>query len=132
MLKNPALIVRKDDNGDVSITMMEPLEFTLPPDPPAWKLERQFYIPAGFVSDGASVPRFFWRLLSPQIDPVTLAPSLAHDWLYEHGAERGLTKQDCDIWYHDALVEQGYPMWKADLTFIGVFLFGWRRWRSKK
>ena len=32
-----------------------------------------FIVPAGFESDGASVPRFLWSSVSPQIDPRTLA-----------------------------------------------------------
>ena len=81
----------------------------------------QICVPAGYVSDGASVPRFLWRLLSPCIDPKTLVPSIVHDFLYEW--ELG-TRYEADLWYAAALSREGYPDWKCLLTLIGVRLGG--------
>lgn len=85
-------------------------------------------VPEGYVSDGASVPRLLWRLLSPPIDPVTLAPSIVHDWLYDNGASLGLTRIEADAWYADALHQHGYPAWKCLLTYAGTRLGGGSRW----
>lgn len=114
-----------------AITLVAPLEFTLPPREPLWLLKRRFTVPCGFTSDGASVPRFFWRLLSPPIDPVTLAPSIIHDWLYTQGGIRDLTRLECDRWYRNALIANGYPRWKANITYVGIRLFGWRHWGAR-
>lgn len=129
MLHNPAIHIydATDERGDC-FELLEPLCFELPPRPPLWLLKRRFTAPVGFSSDGASVPRFLWRLLSPRIDPVTLAPSIAHDWLYTQAGRRDLTRVECDTWYRDALILRGYPRWKATLTYIGVRLFGTRHW----
>lgn len=78
-------------------------------------------VPAGYQSDGASVPRFLWRLLSPCIDPLTLVPSIVHDYLYEW---RLGTRYEADEWYVNSLDGIGYPVWKCILTFIGIRLFG--------
>lgn len=85
-------------------------------------------VPAGFASDGASVPRLLWGLLSPCIDPVTLVPSVIHDFIYQMkiGA-----RSVADMWYAEALVGAGYPEWKACLTFFGLKLLGWRRWGTE-
>ena len=84
-------------------------------------VSRYFVIPAGYRSDGASVPRFLWRLLSPCIDPVTLVPSIVHDYMYEWKIG---TRFDADLWYAEALCRAGYPQWKCLLTFAGIRLFG--------
>ncbi len=85
-------------------------------------------VPKGYVSDGASVPRFLWRLLSPCIDPQTLVPSIIHDFLYEW--ELG-TRYDADLFYVAALMHNGYPEWKCILTFAGVRLFGGSHYGSR-
>lgn len=131
MLHNPAIHIydSTDERGDL-FELLEPLCFELPPRPPLWLLKRRFTVPVGFKSDGASVPRFLWRLLSPRIDPITLAPSIAHDWLYTQAGRRDLTRGECDSWYRDALILRGYPRWKSQLTYIGVRLFGGRHWEA--
>lgn len=40
-----------------------------------------FVIPKHFCWDGASIPKFFWRLIGPKTDPRFLVPSLIHDVL---------------------------------------------------
>lgn len=45
-----------------------------------------FSIPKGYVWDGATIPRAFWRLIGSKTDPKFLIPSLIHDVLCEnHG-----------------------------------------------
>lgn len=131
----PEVIVGTKADGDrmtTAITLAEPLEFEFPFPTCCDALQRPriLTVPCGFVSDGASVPRFFWRLLSPPLDPITLAPSIVHDWLYIHGAGMGFTRNECDIWYHEALFANGYPLWKCELTYAGIRIGGWRRWRA--
>lgn len=82
-------------------------------------------MPAGFMSDGMSIPKFFWRWLSPKIAPVTLSPSIVHDWLYQSHV---MTRKDADAWYRDALIANGYPKLKAYLCYAGLRLFGESHW----
>lgn len=125
MFASPGVIVGLRACGDelsTCITLVAPISF----DVQTTMMEKPLHvtIPAGYVSDGASVPRFFWRLLSPPIDPITIAPSIAHDWLYDNATRLGLDRADCDSWYCDALRRNGYPLWKCLLTYIGIRLFG--------
>lgn len=43
-----------------------------------------FQIPKGYCFDGASVPRFFWRIIGPNTDNKFLVASLIHDVLCEN------------------------------------------------
>ena len=44
----------------------------------------KFYIPRGFISDGGSIPRFFWRLFNP-LDARYLKYYIQHDFIYATG-----------------------------------------------
>lgn len=72
-------------------------------------------IPAGFVTDGASIP--WWaRPLWGSWGRVGL-PALLHDWLL---AETALAKRDCDWLFLGALHAQGVPDLQAVLMYLGV------------
>ena len=43
-----------------------------------------FVIPKGYCYDGASIPRFFWRVTGSNTDAGFLIPSLIHDVLCEN------------------------------------------------
>lgn len=48
------------------------------------KAHYEFIIKKGYLWDGASVPRAFWRLIGSKTDPKFLIPSLIHDVLCEN------------------------------------------------
>ncbi len=43
-----------------------------------------FVIPKGYIWDGATIPRMFWRLIGAKTDCKFLIPSLIHDVLCEN------------------------------------------------
>ena len=43
-----------------------------------------FEIPKGYCYDGASIPRFFWRIIGSNTDNRFLIPALVHDILCEN------------------------------------------------
>ena len=89
----------------------------------------EYTVPVGHLSEGMSVPRLFWSIISPAIDNRTLRSACAHDWLYENHV---CTRREADKWFLDSLIEDGFPRWKAWLSFIGVRAFGWRHWSQSK
>lgn len=98
-------------------------------DPVFFKIHgRTVIIPSGYTSDGMSVPRFLWRLLSPPIYGETLVPSIIHDWMYD---SLYCSRLEADKYYYFGLRANGYPLWKSVLTFIGVRLFGRSHRRDK-
>lgn len=48
--------------------------------------EKEYYftITKNYAWDGASIPRFFWRLIGSKTEPEFLIPSLIHDTLCEN------------------------------------------------
>ena len=84
-----------------------------------------YVVEEGYRSEGYSAPRFLWSLLSPAIDERTLIPAICHDWLYDHQV---MTRRQADRVFLDMLVENGFPRWKAWLSYAGVRLFGWIHW----
>jgi hypothetical protein len=88
-----------------------------------------FTVPAGFECDGASVPRFLWNSVSPQIDPRTLAGAIGHDFLYRrHPA--GWTRAEADDFFYDLIREDGLSWWKAQKAYWGVRFFGGSAWNE--
>ena len=82
-------------------------------------------IPAGYKSDGMSVPRFFWRWVGARVGGRTLAPSIVHDYLYE---TKIMARSEADEWYRRALVANGYPRAKARAVWLGLRAAGWSHW----
>ena len=90
---------------------------------------KSFTIPRGFESDGASVPRFFWRLVCPPLDHRAVRAGVAHDYIYRtHPA--GWTKKEADQMFYDLLVSDGVPRFRAYLAYLGVELFGGAAWEA--
>lgn len=84
-------------------------------------------IPAGYMSDGASVPRLLWWLLPPWGDRATFA-ALLHDYLLDRlqsykagGPIRGAeTRALCDGQFLEALLALRVARWRAYLAWAGV------------
>ena len=76
-------------------------------------------VPAGFVTDFASIPRLFWRVLPPTGSYGKAA--VIHDYLYRTGA---FTRSICDGIFLEAMCELGVPGWKRRVMFRAVRLFG--------
>ena len=91
--------------------------------------DRAFYIPRGFESDGASVPRFFWRLVFPKTDSNAATAGICHDWIYrEQPAD--WTRKEADKLFQSFLVMFGISVWRSVLAYIALRLFGWRAWNE--
>ncbi len=110
-----------DDKGCTQIRLLEPLPFEYN--------GVRYEIPAGFVSDGASVPRFFWRLVDPPITAATLVPSVKHDYIYRT-KRKIMTRREADILYYNDLLANGYNRTKSRLTYVGVRIGGGSSWRT--
>lgn len=79
-------------------------------------------IPAGFVTDFASVPRLFWSIF-PQWHPKWGKAAILHDYLYETCL---YSKEKADLLFLHDLKEAGLSKWKAYLMYWAVRFFGRR------
>ena len=115
---------KETENGDV-YTLKEPGGLII-----AWKDKQLLCVPYGFESDGASVPRIFWRLVFPSSDTKALRAAFAHDYIYRtHPA--GWTKAEADEMFYDLLISDGVPKWRAYLAYKGVDWFGFYAWKQQ-
>lgn len=87
-----------------------------------------FIVPAGFKTDGASIPRFLWRLCGHPLETRRFPVAVLHDWLYE--VDQGLTRQQVDEIYRDGLLSLGYGKWTAATEYYAIRLFGGSRWMT--
>ena len=82
-------------------------------------------VPAGFVTDFASIPRIVWPLL-PKWGKYGLA-SVVHDYLYAVG--RGL-RSDADAALLEAMEDLHESSWRYSLVYRGVRLVGDGPWQD--
>ena len=109
-------ILTDEERGDI-IRLVTPIRFEYN--------GQQCEVPAGYDSDGMSVPRFFWRSLSPKINHKTLVPSVIHDWMYE---AKICTRKEADEFYYENLIRNGFGKIKSWLVYIGVRMGGGSHW----
>ncbi len=93
-------------------------------------VEFRVVVPAGFVSDGASIPRLFWAIIGPPIGSSHLLPAIVHDYLCEQARdynERVLG----DAVFFKLLRDFDVPRWRRTLMYIAVRVCGRLTWRRK-
>lgn len=76
-------------------------------------------VPAGTVTDLASVPRVLWAVFPPHGRWAKAA--IIHDYLYGHGIR---DKTFADRTFLEAMVVLGVPQWQRRLMYHAVRLFG--------
>ncbi|EMK0255628.1 DUF1353 domain-containing protein [Salmonella enterica] len=82
-------------------------------------------VPAGFVTDLATIPRIFWVLLPP--DGRYAKAAIIHDYLYDNALR---TKKEADLIFLDAMTVLGVPKWKRVIMYNAVRLFGRGNYRK--
>jgi hypothetical protein len=103
------------------------------PDGRRWKLEYEFdyhlgkadspyfiHVPAGFITDFASVPPALYWLFPPW--GKYGAAAIVHDFIYQ---SKILDREMADLIFKEAMCVLGVPAWKRNLMWAGVRLFGW-------
>lgn len=86
-------------------------------------------IPAGFESDGASVPRFFWRIVFPPGDPPAMLAAFVHDFIYRTHP-KGYDRKEADRAFKILLLDNGVSAVQAHLAYWGVRLGGRAAWKA--
>lgn len=88
-----------------------------------WELAEDWEgIPVGFVTDGASVPRLFWRVLGAPVEARTIGAFVRHDYSYTTAAVK---RKKADAALYDDLRAAGMSRTRAFTYWLGVRLFGW-------
>lgn len=90
-------------------------------------------VPAGLVSDLASIPRFAWSIFMTPDDPRISLGAYVHDFLYTGYGKYDLfkdplTRQQCDaILAFEAMDELGASKFQQKAVYYALRLFG-RKW----
>jgi len=89
-----------------------------------------YRLPVGFQTDGASIPRFLWRLCGTPLEVPRLYAALVHDWLYS-GGDPEATRQDADALYRDIQIALGISRFKAYVEWSALRMCGGSHWEGK-
>ena len=91
-------------------------------------LNRKLTVPAGFITDFASVPRMpfiYWFA-----GGATEAPAVLHDWFYRTCTLKVSRKQADDLLY-EAIVARGYSRFRGWLMWAGVRVGGYWSYETR-
>ena len=87
-----------------------------------------FDIPAGFVTDLASVPRAA-RWLIPKGRNESLG-AVVHDFIYR-GHVPGITRAQADRLFLEIMEQSGVGWWRRQAIYRAVRAGGWASWKGK-
>ncbi len=83
-------------------------------------------VPAGFIFDGASIPRAAWTFLGyTPFHPCVILAALIHDWLY---LNHQVSREDADIIFKMLLLRNGVTPDAAQKMYLAVRLAGGFFW----
>jgi hypothetical protein len=110
-------------HSDYNFELLKPFEYHIGSFPS----ENVIVVPAGFVTDLTSVPRFLWALLPPHGKYAKAA--IIHDYLYEYAIKN---KQYADKVFLEAMEVLGVPYLQRKLMYLAVKVFGKGNYKENK
>jgi len=88
------------------------------------KLKQYFFdIKEGYCFDGASIPRFFWRVIGSNTDNQFLIPALIHDVLCENHQYIDNDRELSSKIFRALLLASGVSELKANIMYSAVDLY---------
>jgi hypothetical protein len=100
--------------------------------PFGWRDERkrEWWAYTGFVSDGASIPRFAWGLVGGPLSGLYRNAAILHDAYYAD--PRGCKRADVDKMFLGVMAHDGVGVVKRQTMYRMVRLFGWSGWVQRR
>lgn len=86
-------------------------------------------VPAGFITDFASIPRGLWNILPPTGKYGKAA--VIHDYLYRGGMLGVFNRGQVDSIFKEAMAVLGVGVFKRNVMYAAVRSFGWAAWKGK-
>jgi len=84
-------------------------------------------VPAGFITDFASIPKIFWPIISPTGEHGKAA--VIHDYCYYSACYSRLRS---DAIFLEGMKVLKVKKWKRDAMYFGVVLGGWKAWHDHR
>lgn len=122
MFDIPTRLIPTDRNGDCLLVVEDTLIKVI---------DRAISIPCGFRSDGISVPRIFWALVSPKTNPASKVAGIVHDYIYRV-KPYGWSRAMADKAFYLLLLYGDFGKLRAVACFLAVRLFGWMAWDENR
>ena len=102
----------------------------VPRDDGTWELAEDYgEVPKGFITDGGSIPRLFWRLIGAPMEAATCAAYIRHDWKYATGC---VSRLQADEERYEDLRAAGIDYFRAKAVYFAVRVCGWRHYNQKE
>ena len=79
-------------------------------------------VPAGFITDFASIPKFFRRIAQPATGKHRRA-AVIHDWIYRTASVL-ISRKNADLIFSEIMEVDGTPSWKNTMLYQAVDKFG--------
>ena len=92
----------------------------------------EFVIQHGTITDGASIPRFLWRVCGCPHEAPRVYAALLHDWLYANGAALGISRAEADECYYALLRHFGIGAFRAGIEFYALRLCGGAHYKKEE
>jgi hypothetical protein len=88
-------------------------------------------VPAGFETDGASIPRAFWSIIGPH-GPYFRA-AVIHDFLYAKASDESfkVSRKIADCLFKEAMFNGGVNWFTREKIYQAVRMFGWRSFKKR-
>ena len=90
---------------------------------------KEWIVPEGYITDGASVPRIFWSIFPPN-RPEYLSAAVLHDHLTDLAQNGQITFKEADDIFREALCELGVSKWKVWVLYASVRAYHTLRYRK--
>lgn len=87
-----------------------------------------FVVPREFNTDLASIPRWYWPVLSPRYSSFVI-PSIIHDYFYQCVDSK--SRKFADEILYDALLSEGVSKYTATKFYWAVRMFGGKFYMKK-
>lgn len=95
----------------------------------------KFTIPKGYLYDGATIPKFFWRIIGANTDNRFIVPAMIHDQLCEHhdyvDNDRKLSTKVFDALLKVSKVHPFKRFWMKHPMNIFQMCMGWNKKKKK-
>jgi hypothetical protein len=85
--------------------------------------------PAGFVSDGGSIPRFAWSIIGHPLDEY-LEDTVIHDFMYSP-LNTTFDRAEADFVFKELMWNHDISRPKLIAMYAAVRMFGWRGFKGR-
>jgi len=89
-----------------------------------------YCVPAGFVTDGASIPKVLWSVIGSPMTGKYVPVAVLHDYLYSKKCVYDVSFKKANLIFYAGMLKVGVNRFKAFLMYKAVCLFGKSHFKS--